>query len=211
MRQDIHEPRLSSAASFVKRLHDLAGECHCNTVLKKNWLWADSKLLLVAVQRKGYMDLKQVAFEDSMSCCYGLTLDKDPNCTLDCSWAEADPSTFLIRGDDYLVNHQKVSFQFLPLFGKNNKKFLNSNRLAYGLDMALIDQFGMSKVMHDLGEFILHIWIKFTYIFSLIWINENVLTLFDEALKISECVCSSLLWLIPKREFQHINMYLFVF
>lgn len=63
------------------------------------------------------MDLKDVFKEDGILCCYGSTLEKDPNCTLHCSWAEADPSTFLIRGDNYLVGHRKVSIQFLLLFG----------------------------------------------------------------------------------------------
>ncbi|CBI31451.3 unnamed protein product, partial [Vitis vinifera] len=100
---DIHQPKLSSAASFVKRLHDLA------------------------VQKKGYMDLKEVSREDDISCCYGSTLEKDPNCTLDCSWAEADPSTFLIRGDNYLVDHQKIKAQktLMQLVGAD---WLRSNK-----------------------------------------------------------------------------------
>lgn len=44
---------------------------------------------------------------------YGATLQKDPNLTQPCSWAIADPSTFLIRGDSYLKDHQKVIFHFL--------------------------------------------------------------------------------------------------
>ncbi|KAF8397698.1 hypothetical protein HHK36_016620 [Tetracentron sinense] len=82
--QDVRHPKLSSAAGFVKKLHDLA------------------------VQKRGYMDLQEVAKEDSISCCYGSTLPKDPSCTLACSWTTADPSTFLIRGDNYLEDHQKV-------------------------------------------------------------------------------------------------------
>lgn len=169
----------------------------CNHWLKKSvWFWADSKLPFAAVQKKGYMDLKEVSREDDISCCYGSTLEKDPNCTLDCSWAEADPSTFLIRGDNYLVDHQKVSIQFLLLFWKDKQEFEIQIGLHIALHMTLIDQFGMSKLLHDLGAFILHIWLKFTYIYSLTWICENVLTLFYMALKISEWICSSLLWLI---------------
>ncbi|CAB4282774.1 unnamed protein product [Prunus armeniaca] len=51
--QDMHHPKLSTAAGFVKRLHDLA------------------------VQKRGYVDLQEMAREDSMSCYYGSTLPKD--------------------------------------------------------------------------------------------------------------------------------------
>ncbi|KAL6958330.1 hypothetical protein U1Q18_042120 [Sarracenia purpurea var. burkii] len=81
---DTFHPRLSSAASFVKKLHDLA------------------------VQKKGYMDLQEVAWEENVSCCYGDTLAKDSSCNLPCSWATADPSTFLIRGESYLQDSQKI-------------------------------------------------------------------------------------------------------
>lgn len=80
----LHPPRLSSAAGIVKKLHDLA------------------------VQKKGYMDLQESAKEDSTSCCYGTTLQKDPSYTSPCSWAAAEPSTFLIRGQNYLKDHEKV-------------------------------------------------------------------------------------------------------
>eukprot|EP00268_Persea_americana_P068290 TRINITY_DN9495_c1_g2_i1.p1 TRINITY_DN9495_c1_g2~~TRINITY_DN9495_c1_g2_i1.p1 ORF type:complete len:242 (-),score=44.22 TRINITY_DN9495_c1_g2_i1:344-1069(-) len=46
--------------------------------------------------------------EDSVPCRYGTTLPKDPSCTLPCSWTTSDPSTYLIRGENYLHNHQKV-------------------------------------------------------------------------------------------------------
>lgn len=82
--QDIRHPKLSTAAGFVKKLHDLA------------------------IQKRGYMDLQEVAREDRIPCCYGATLPKDPTCNLACSWTEADPSTFLIRGKNYLEDHQKV-------------------------------------------------------------------------------------------------------
>ncbi|KAK9282728.1 hypothetical protein L1049_010948 [Liquidambar formosana] len=81
---DKRQPKLSSAASFVKRLHDYT------------------------VQKKGYMGLQEVARDDSISCCYGATLPKDPSCTMACSWAAADPSTFLIRGDNYSQDRQKI-------------------------------------------------------------------------------------------------------
>ncbi|KAK3442311.1 hypothetical protein EUGRSUZ_B02509 [Eucalyptus grandis] len=77
-------PRLSTAAGFVRKLHDLA------------------------VQKRGYVDLQEMVIEDIVSCCYGTTLPKDPTCMLTSSWTAADPSTFLIRGKNYLKDHQKV-------------------------------------------------------------------------------------------------------
>uniref|UniRef100_A0A2P2KW28 Protein ENHANCED DISEASE RESISTANCE 2 isoform X2 n=1 Tax=Rhizophora mucronata TaxID=61149 RepID=A0A2P2KW28_RHIMU len=82
--QDTRQPKLSTAACFVKKLHDLA------------------------VQKRGYVDLQEMAREDSISCCYGTTLPKDPTCTLLSSWAMADHSTFLIRGESYLRDQKKV-------------------------------------------------------------------------------------------------------
>lgn len=83
--QDARQPKMSTAAVFVKRLHDLA------------------------VQKKGYVDLHDMAREDSMSCRYGCTLPKDPTCSLLCSWTETDPSTFLIRGKTYLDDRKKIT------------------------------------------------------------------------------------------------------
>ncbi|KAL3623979.1 hypothetical protein CASFOL_032795 [Castilleja foliolosa] len=82
--QDARQPKLSSAAVFVKRLHDLA------------------------VQKKGYVDLHEMAREDSQSCKYGCTLPKDQTCNLLCSWIATDPSTFLIRGKTYLDDKKKI-------------------------------------------------------------------------------------------------------
>ncbi|CAK9136107.1 unnamed protein product [Ilex paraguariensis] len=81
---EAYQPKMSSAEKFVKKLHDLA------------------------VQKKGYMDLQEVAWENNVSSCYGATLAKDSSCTLPCSWTAADPSSFLIRGDNYLQDHQKI-------------------------------------------------------------------------------------------------------
>ncbi|KAL3732047.1 hypothetical protein ACJRO7_028830 [Eucalyptus globulus] len=81
---NMYQPKLSSTAIFVKRLHDLA------------------------VQKKGYMDLQELAREDSIACTYGSTLQCDPSCNLPCSWTTTDPSTFLIRGENYLKDHQKI-------------------------------------------------------------------------------------------------------
>ncbi|KAK4356374.1 hypothetical protein RND71_025345 [Anisodus tanguticus] len=82
--QDACHPKLSSAAVFVKRLHDLA------------------------VQKKGYVDLHEMAKEDTSSCHYGSTLPKDSTCNLPCSYTETDPSTFLIRGETYLDDRKKI-------------------------------------------------------------------------------------------------------
>ena len=70
---------------------------------------------VIAVQKKGYMDLQEVAGENSEPS-YGATLQKDSSCALPCSWAESDPSLFLIRGETYLRDHQKVvtNYRFVP-------------------------------------------------------------------------------------------------
>ncbi|KAL6504074.1 hypothetical protein OROGR_025997 [Orobanche gracilis] len=81
---DAYQPKLSSAANFVKKLHGLA------------------------VQKKGYMDLQEISREGSVSYSYGSTLPKDPTLNMPCSWSVADPSLFLIRGDSYLVDNLKV-------------------------------------------------------------------------------------------------------
>ncbi|XP_055831922.1 protein ENHANCED DISEASE RESISTANCE 2-like isoform X2 [Solanum dulcamara] len=82
--QDARHARLSSAAGFVKKLHDLA------------------------VHKRGYVDLHEKAKEDALLCQYGSTLPKDPTCNLPCSWAQTDPSTFLIRGETYLEDRKKI-------------------------------------------------------------------------------------------------------
>ncbi|KAA3489542.1 protein ENHANCED DISEASE RESISTANCE 2-like isoform X4 [Gossypium australe] len=81
--QDTRQTKLSTAAVFVKKLHDLA------------------------VQKRGYMDLQDMTKEDGICCSYGNTLPKDPTCTLPCSWTVAEPSTFLIRGENYLEDCKK--------------------------------------------------------------------------------------------------------
>ncbi|KAL3520715.1 hypothetical protein ACH5RR_018864 [Cinchona calisaya] len=81
---ETYPPKLSSAANFVKIFHDLA------------------------VQKKGYMDLQEMAWQENVSCSYGATLAKDSSYSMPCSWATADPSSFLIRGDTYLEDHQKI-------------------------------------------------------------------------------------------------------
>ncbi|KAL3656062.1 hypothetical protein CASFOL_000458 [Castilleja foliolosa] len=81
---DTYQQKLSPAANFVKKLQGISG------------------------QRKGYVELQGVSSEESVSCCYGSTLAKDATLNLSCSWAASDPSSFLIRGDNYLEDHKKV-------------------------------------------------------------------------------------------------------
>lgn len=71
-------------------------------------------IFLVAVQKRGYVDLHEMAREDNLSCNYGFTLPKDQTCNLLSSWTSADHSTFLIRGETYLDDRKKVFF-FLPV------------------------------------------------------------------------------------------------
>ncbi|KAJ6720260.1 ENHANCED DISEASE RESISTANCE-RELATED [Salix viminalis] len=80
----ICQHRLSSAAVFVKKLHDLA------------------------VQKKGYMNFQELPREENVAKPYGKTLQKDSACSLPCSWATGEPSTFLIRGENYLKDNQKI-------------------------------------------------------------------------------------------------------
>ncbi|PHU15826.1 hypothetical protein BC332_17031 [Capsicum chinense] len=82
--QDTRHARLSSAAGFVKKLHDLA------------------------VHKRGYVDLHEMAKEDTLLRHYGSTLPKDPTFNFPCSWAQTDPSTFLIRGETYLEDSKKI-------------------------------------------------------------------------------------------------------
>ncbi|CAL5322331.1 unnamed protein product [Camellia sinensis] len=82
--QDKYHPKVSSAAGFVKKLHGLA------------------------VPKKGYMDLQEANWEENVSCYHGATLAKDPSCNLPCSWTTGDPSLFLIRGETYLQDNQKI-------------------------------------------------------------------------------------------------------
>ncbi|XAR72119.1 hypothetical protein NMG60_11018640 [Bertholletia excelsa] len=81
---EVNQPIQCSAASFVKKLHNLA------------------------VQKKGYVELQEVVEENNVLCCYGATLTKDPSCNSACSWTTADPSSFLIRGASYLQDRQKI-------------------------------------------------------------------------------------------------------
>ncbi|XP_047324095.1 protein ENHANCED DISEASE RESISTANCE 2-like [Impatiens glandulifera] len=82
---DKQQPQLSSATVLVKKWHGLA------------------------VQKKGYMELQEASREENRaSFCYGTTLAKDGSCNSPCSWTTADPSSFLIRGNSYLQDRQKV-------------------------------------------------------------------------------------------------------
>ena len=74
----------SSASNLVKKLHNLAA------------------------QKKGYVDLQEMSREESILHSYGSTLPKDSTFNMPCSWATTDPSSFLIRGVNYLRDHQKT-------------------------------------------------------------------------------------------------------
>ncbi|KAM7267530.1 hypothetical protein ACFE04_009696 [Oxalis oulophora] len=76
--------KVSHGGGIVKRLHELA------------------------VQKKGYMDLQEASKEDRVPSTYGASLQKDPSFTLPCSWAPGDPSSFLIRGENYLKDSRKI-------------------------------------------------------------------------------------------------------
>ncbi|XP_078427909.1 protein ENHANCED DISEASE RESISTANCE 2-like isoform X2 [Wolffia australiana] len=76
--------KLSTAAVFVKKLHDLA------------------------TQKRGYVDLQEADPVDNTSSIYGTTLPKDEYCNLASSWTSTDPSTFLIRGKTYLQDNIKI-------------------------------------------------------------------------------------------------------
>lgn len=76
---------LSTAAVFVKRLHELAS----------------------AAQKRSQVDTVG-AQDDADFLSYEATLPKNSACTLPSSWAVADPATFLIRGKSYLQDRQKI-------------------------------------------------------------------------------------------------------
>ncbi|KAK4707364.1 hypothetical protein R3W88_033091 [Solanum pinnatisectum] len=77
--------RKLTTTNIVKKLHDLI------------------------VQKKGYMDLQEMARDqECVSFCYGTTLQKDQSFGMPYSWAVADPSSFLIRADSYLADQEKV-------------------------------------------------------------------------------------------------------
>jgi len=54
------------------------------------------------------MDLHEANRDESSSCPFGATLQKDSSCSLPCTWTASDPSLFLVRGENYLQDHQKV-------------------------------------------------------------------------------------------------------
>lgn len=89
-------------------LHDDSRSKLDGFVIHPNFFYA-------AVQKRGYVDLQELAREDNLSCNYGFTLPKDPACNLLCSWTAADPSTFLIRGETYLEDRKKVFFNIVVL------------------------------------------------------------------------------------------------
>lgn len=127
--QNTHQPRMSNSSRFVKKFHELRGQflMSCKLHFRDGMFTCIFQLyshqsLYATVQKKGYVDLQEVAKEDNMPCSYGSTLQKDPNCALPCSWGAADPSSFLIRGPNYLRDHEKVFyFQLLLILIKRQK------------------------------------------------------------------------------------------
>ncbi|XP_042378357.1 protein ENHANCED DISEASE RESISTANCE 2-like isoform X1 [Zingiber officinale] len=84
LEQDPEVNSLGTAKVFVKKLHD------------------------ITVEKKDHAQSGEVPARDRKPCSYGDTLTQDTNCSMPCSWAMADPSTFLIRGASYLIDQQKV-------------------------------------------------------------------------------------------------------
>ncbi|XP_071732926.1 protein ENHANCED DISEASE RESISTANCE 2-like [Rutidosis leptorrhynchoides] len=80
--QETLTPKLSTAASFVKKLHGLAA------------------------QKKG-SELQDMDWESTATHSYGSTLLKDLTCNTPCTWAASDPALFLIRGPNYHKDNQK--------------------------------------------------------------------------------------------------------
>ncbi|XP_065870096.1 protein ENHANCED DISEASE RESISTANCE 2-like isoform X2 [Euphorbia lathyris] len=97
-------PRLS-AAGFVRKLHDLA------------------------VHKKGsgveFQELSKGS--DNIALSYGATLQRDPSHTSPCTWSSAGPSSFLIRGQNYLNDNEKIKAKstLLQLVGAD---WLKSNQ-----------------------------------------------------------------------------------
>ncbi|KAH7662663.1 Bet v1-like protein [Dioscorea alata] len=75
---------LPTTAVFVHRLQDLT------------------------VERSNSIDSLDTRIGNMVTCRYGTTLPNDSSCASPCTWATADPSSFLIRGQTYLQNNQKV-------------------------------------------------------------------------------------------------------
>lgn len=114
--QNTPQPRLS-AANLVKKLHDLASESskYDSRILHVVFFYCiflrnSPELYHMAVQKKGYTELQETLQADSISWSYGSSLQKDTSCTVPCSWSTADPSAFLIRGENYLKDNRKVFF-----------------------------------------------------------------------------------------------------
>lgn len=75
---------------------------------------------MFSVQKKGYVDLQEMSWEENVLCCYGATLPEATTLNMPCSWAVADPSSFLLRGENYLQDRKKVAF-LLFVFQLNTK------------------------------------------------------------------------------------------
>ncbi|XP_074570833.1 protein ENHANCED DISEASE RESISTANCE 2-like [Curcuma longa] len=103
--QDQCKDKLSRTTVFMK-LHDITVQKGDYTELKEASIEKDS--LPASPLKKDSLSALPLKKDPLGTVSYGTTLTKDPTYTAACSWATADPSTFLIRGESYLQNHQKV-------------------------------------------------------------------------------------------------------
>ncbi|KAI4373536.1 hypothetical protein MLD38_011653 [Melastoma candidum] len=81
--QDACQSKFSTPAGFVKKFQS------------------------ISAQKRVYLDLPEKMGDEKFICCYGTTLPEDSTAASLSSWSEADPSTFQIRGKNYLKDHQK--------------------------------------------------------------------------------------------------------
>ncbi|OMO98724.1 hypothetical protein CCACVL1_04086 [Corchorus capsularis] len=81
---NMQQSKLATAAGFVRKLQDLA------------------------IQKKGYTELNETTKEDGILYTYGNSLQKDPTCSLPGTCSTSDPSLYLLRGKNYLNDHEKI-------------------------------------------------------------------------------------------------------
>lgn len=81
------------------------------------------------------MDLQDATREEGASCSYGETLQLDSNCVLPSSCSTADPSTFLIRGQNYLRDNQKVYVFLSALLMLYIEEYRTQNRSNFLLNV----------------------------------------------------------------------------
>ncbi|XP_039145486.1 uncharacterized protein LOC120282699 [Dioscorea cayenensis subsp. rotundata] len=67
----------------------------------------------LTIERSNSMYSLDIRTCNMVTCIYGTTLPNDSSCASCCTWAIADPSSFLIHGPTYLQNNQKVRADWL--------------------------------------------------------------------------------------------------